>query len=363
MAKILVIDDDNALRWLMVKALRDNGFTVFEAADGTAGVRLARIHLPDLIISDVIMGGLDGYAVLQKIRQEEPTAMTPFILTTGKADLPGMRQGMSLGADDYLPKPFTTPEFLNAVRTRLQKQQSLRDEADQKLAELRASISMMLPHELLTPLNGILGIGEIMGMDPQSLTPAEIADFGEMIQLSGEHLHRLIKNFLIYAQIEILAKEPLKLTALRQNHKTDLAQVLEKVATKIAATMRRQDDLVIQTMPILVAAASDHIEKIAEELISNAFKFSPPGTPVQITTAVTEPCGFFAIADVGGGMKTEYLENIGAYMQFDRKLLEQRGSGLGLAIAKRLVDICGGQLHIETQAHKGTTVRVELPRS
>ena len=362
MAKILVIDDDNSLRWLMVKALRDKGFTVFEASDGNAGVKLARVHLPDLIISDVIMGGLDGYGVLQKIRQEQPTAMTPFILTTGKADLPGMRQGMILGADDYLPKPFTTQEFLAAVTTRLQKQQAVRDEADQRLAELRASISMMLPHELLTPLNAILGIGEIMGMDPRALAPAEIADFGQMIQQSGEHLHRLIQNYLIYAQIEILAKDPVKLAAMRQNHKTQLAEVLEKTAARIAAAARRQEDLAIEVAPITVAAALENVEKIADELIGNAFKFSPAGTPVRISTALTDQAVFVVITNGGSGMKPEYIENIGAYMQFDRKLLEQRGSGLGLAIAKRLVDVCGGQLTIETQPDKGTTVKVKLPR-
>ena len=84
---------------------------------------------------------------------------------TGLADNAGMRHGMELGADDYLPKPFTIDALYAAVDARLKKAQALRQEAEKKLADLRDNISMMLPHELRTPLNGILAYGEILAAD------------------------------------------------------------------------------------------------------------------------------------------------------------------------------------------------------
>ena len=84
---------------------------------------------------------------------------------TGLADNAGMRHGMELGADDYLPKPFTIDGLYAAVEARLKKAQALRQEAEKKLADLRDNISLMLPHELRTPLNGILAYGEILAAE------------------------------------------------------------------------------------------------------------------------------------------------------------------------------------------------------
>ena len=108
MKKILVIDDEEWLREMIQLALRQRGFEVIEAANGADGIEKARKELPDLILCDINMGKVDGYLTLSSLRNEAPTAAIPFILMTGLADNAGMRHGMELGADDYLPKPFTT---------------------------------------------------------------------------------------------------------------------------------------------------------------------------------------------------------------------------------------------------------------
>ena len=156
MKKILVIDDEEWLREMIHLALKQKGFDVIEAANGADGIEKARKELPDLILCDVNMEKVDGYLTLSSLRNEAPTAAIPFILMTGLADNAGMRHGMELGADDYLPKPFTTDALYAAVDARLKKAQTVRDEAERKLANLRDNISLMLPHELRTPLNGIL---------------------------------------------------------------------------------------------------------------------------------------------------------------------------------------------------------------
>src|SRR5277367_3096950 len=145
MKKILVIDDEEWLREMMHLALRQRGFEVIEAANGADGIEKAKKELPDLILCDINMGKVDGYSTLAELRKNPPTAAIPFILMTGLADSASMRHGMELGADDYLPKPFTTDALYAAVEARLKKSQALRDEAEKKLRHLRDNISLMMP--------------------------------------------------------------------------------------------------------------------------------------------------------------------------------------------------------------------------
>src|SRR6266436_9907750 len=194
MNKILVIDDEEWLREMVNLALSQKGYEVVEAENGAKGIDLACKELPDLILCDVNMEKMDGYRTLSSLRNEPSTASIPFILMTGLADNAGMRQGMELGADDYLPKPFTIDALYAAVEARLKKVQALRLEAEKKLADLRDNISLMLPHELRTPLNGILAYGEILAADAGSLPAREIAEMGQVIHDSGKRLERLVEN-------------------------------------------------------------------------------------------------------------------------------------------------------------------------
>ena len=103
-----------------------------------------------------------------------------------------------------------------AVDARLKKAQALRQEAEKKLTDLRDNLSLMLPHELRTPLNGILAYGEILAAEAATLPAKEVAEMGQVIHDSGKRLERLIENFLIYAQIELLGADMQKISALRQ---------------------------------------------------------------------------------------------------------------------------------------------------
>src|SRR5437667_356261 len=243
MKKILVIDDEEWLREMVQLALRQRGFDVVEADNGAVGIEVARKELPDLILCDVNMQKVDGYRTLSSLRSETATASIPFILMTGLADNAGMRHGMELGADDYLPKPFTIDALYAAVEARLKKSQALRQEAERKLAHLRDNISLMLPHELRTPLNGILAYGEILTAEAASLQPGEIAEMGQVIHDSGKRLERLIENFLIYAQLELLAADPQKIAALRKKETAFPARLIEQHARAQARLAGRAADL------------------------------------------------------------------------------------------------------------------------
>src|SRR5271154_1182516 len=230
MKKILVIDDEEWLREMMQLALKQRGFEVIEAANGTDGIEKAREELPDLILCDVNMDKVDGYLTLASLRNEAPTAAIPFILMTGLADNAGMRHGMELGADDYLPKPFTTDALYAAVDARLKKAQTLHDEAERKLASLRDNISLMMPHEMRTPLNGILSNAEMLATSAATLKPEEIAEMGQEIFKSSQRLQRLIENFLIYAQLELIAADPKNINALRIGKTEHPAALVKKIA-------------------------------------------------------------------------------------------------------------------------------------
>ena len=361
MKKILVIDDEEWLREMIQLALRQKGFEITEAENGVVGIELARKILPDLILCDVNMEKMDGYLTLSSLRNEPTTAAIPFILMTGLADNAGMRHGMELGADDYLPKPFTIDALYAAVDTRLKKAQALRDEAEKKLADLRDNISMMLPHELRTPLNGILAYGEILTTDAATLQPTEIAEMGQIIHESGKRLERLVENFLIYSQIELMGTDPQRTGALRKKQTQSPRKIVEARASAQAQAAGRTADLGVELADKPVAISEEYLTKIVDELVHNAFKFSKPGTAVRVALAATDKSLALSIHDHGRGLDTEQIRRLGAYMQFERKTQEQQGLGLGLIIAKRLTELHGGSLAIESQPGKGTVVAVKLP--
>ncbi|MEY3298625.1 MAG: hypothetical protein RLZZ597_1885 [Cyanobacteriota bacterium] len=122
MTKILVIEDNKSIQDNIKEILELEGFQVITADNGLLGVLMARAEHPNLIICDVVMPELDGYGVLEQLRQDSTTATIPFIFLTAKAEIPDLRQGMDLGADDYLTKPFAPSDLRKAVTMRLEKQ-------------------------------------------------------------------------------------------------------------------------------------------------------------------------------------------------------------------------------------------------
>src|SRR5437879_6223817 len=305
MKKILVIDDEEWLREMVQLALSQRGYDVIEVGNGALGVEVARKDLPDLILCDVNMEKMDGYRTLSSLRNETTTASIPFILMTGLADNAGMRHGMELGADDYLPKPFTIDGLYAAVEARLKKVQTVRQEAEKKLADLQDNISLMLPHELRTPLNGILAYGEILAMEAGALPPSEVAEMGQAIHDSGKRLERLIENFLIYAQLELLGSDPQKLSALRKEQTQFPAKLIEQHAQTQARLANRPQDLVLELTAKPVPMSEEYLAKIVDELVQNAFKFSPAGTPVRVRLEDLPNAMLLSVADQGRGFSSE----------------------------------------------------------
>ncbi len=361
MTTILVIEDEAAIRENLTDLLEAEGYEVVSAANGRLGVQLARQHLPDLILCDILMPELDGYGVYQELRQDPVTAIIPFIYLTAKANQADIRAGMALGADDYLIKPFTREDVLQAIATRLAKRTVVIQHFQGKMDELRQSMARMLPHELRTPLTGILGFSEILAEGSSSLEPDDVREIAETIYKSGLRLHRLIEKFLLHAEMELIARNPEQIQELRRGRMSETAPLIEQMARRKAREAQRPADLSLDLQDGPAQITEPYLKFVLEELVENAFKFSRPGTPVQVSSRVDAQSLTITIADRGRGMTPQQIAEVAAYVQFERRRYEQQGTGLGLAVSRQIIELHGGRLTIESVPGQQTTVRVVIP--
>ena len=363
MNKILIIEDDPSILDVLLAILLAEEFDAIAAENGSIGVQLASEVIPDLILCDIMMPEMDGYEVLTALRSRPATATIPFIFLTAKADRIDLRKGMELGADDYLTKPFTRDELLGSIATRLEKQGAIDKQTQKKLEVLRQSIALSLPQELLDPILNIFGFAEVLLTEYDAINSAEILEIAQQIQTSNSRLYRLIQNYFLYAELELAATEPDKFKALRSRSSISSRTVIIDAAVQKSKEHSREADLHLDVQEATVKMSKADLQKIVEETVDNAFKFSLPGTPVSVTSILEHNIFTLEVSERGRGMTKEQISSLGAYVQFERKLYEQQGSGLGLSIVKRVVEVYGGELNIDSIPNQQTNIRVILPGS
>ena len=361
--KILVIEDAIDVREIVIDILEAEEFEVVGAHNGRVGVDLAKIHHPDLILCDVMMPELDGYGVLSALRQEPELAAVPFVFLTAKATKADRREGMNLGADDFLTKPFTRNELLDAIATRLEKRAVITQEAEQQIDELRHNIALALPHELRTPLNGIIATAQVLQDMWEDFSAEEIEQLLGDIGTSGHRLYRLIQNFLLYADLELTARDEQKCRALAElsinRPDTTIAAAIDAHIQQSKLEARR-GDLAVILEGGTVRISDSALSKITAELLDNACKFSTEGQPIQVRGEHRGRCYVLSVCDGGRGMTPAQIARVGAYQQFDRRAHEQQGSGLGLSIVQKMMQLYGGELQIESQPDRQTCAIVTL---
>lgn len=191
---VLVIDDAEEVRSVITKTLTHFGFEARGAKDGETGIQMALETAPDLIICDVRMPVMDGYRTLAKIRDLPRIANIPFIFLTAAIDKSDMRRGMVSGADDYLTKPFTPDELLEAVATRLARQAELKSEIYLRADKLREDVVHLLSRELTAPLDGILGLTSTMMKEYARIAPEKVFVNARQINESVLRLNQLAKS-------------------------------------------------------------------------------------------------------------------------------------------------------------------------
>ena len=362
MTKVLVIEDEKAIRESIIDTLEFNDYEVFDYNNGKAGVEGAIKIKPDLILCDVMMPELDGYSVLLELSQIPETARIPFIFLSAKVTKEDVRKGMSLGADDYLTKPFTASDLMDAVQSRFERHARLEKYNLQHMEHMRQYINLTLPHELRTPLTGALTHMDLAAYYTEMGNIEKATDVLARGRKALKRLADLIEKFVAHSQLSLISNNSDVLDQIGQysdmiNIDEHIIGIMEEWALQYA----RLDDLKLQLESAHVNIFHDHVTRLFSVLADNAFKFSSEGSPVYITGTVQDNLYEVVISDQGRGMSEEQIMNIGLNKQFEREKYEQQGVGLGLLIAHQIVEIYDGSLHIESILGEKTTITVRLP--
>lgn len=355
--QLLLIEDELQLQENIAELLTLNGYIVDTASDGQEGVLHAMMRRPDLIICDVMMPKLNGYQVLELVRTNRSLATVPFIFLTAKAETTDLRQGMNLGADDYLTKPFLMHELLTAIESRLEQEKRRATAVRIQLEEHLKQLGKMSTHEYNTPLTGIMGFAHLLNDFYENFDKAETQSMMALIIASCQRLKRTLDNSLLTSRL--LTGEPQPPLSER------LTSISTQVVNQILTTIKRQYERTIEDQLEVVSAglgiSEEHLHKILEELIDNALKFSTVTSSLIVIGRQTTTTYRLSITNQGRGLTAEQIASIGPYTQFDRERYEQQGTGLGLFIVKKLAELNEGSVSITSQVDGLTTVTVDLP--
>ena len=361
MKKILIIEDEKPLRDEIAGWLIFEGFQAIVADDGIVGLDLIKTDQPDLILCDIMMPGLDGYSLIAKLRESPVGYNTPVILMSALSERKNIRKGMSLGADDYLTKPFTRSELFQAIHARLKGSERQTETTAEALSDLKYRVLSTLPHELKTPLNGIIGFGEMLYDTPELFNKEDLMEIGLSLKTSGLRLSRLVQNFLAFLSLEYSDE---KIWNKEEMTAEQILALLQIEVNEILPSYDRLEDIMLDIEPENLIISREFFQKIVFELLDNACKFSKKGTPVKLKGKKTGN-GFYKLdfCDNGRGMLPAQVKEIGSFIQFERKYYEQQGVGLGLALVEKMVHLCSGSFSIESAVGKGTCVSLILKLS
>ncbi|MDR3628001.1 MAG: response regulator [Ignavibacteriaceae bacterium] len=356
MSKILVIEDDPSVRVGIIDLLTEEGYEVLTAENGKQGISQAKMYLPDLIISDILMPDVDGYTVFNELQKEVASGRIPFIFLSARADANDIRYGMNLGADDYLTKPYKANDLISAVNSKL----SRKTFVDKKIESIHLNIAKSLPHELRTPLVSILGLSQLILDHDDQLDRKEIIEMVAKINKAGSNLNKIIEKFLFFSELEVMKsdKEYLLDFSAKSTHvnKDEIFLYVKPVVIE----NRRENDIDIHLEEAIINIMPDHFKVIIEELVNNACKFSRLGSRISINSYIENDIYVLEFKDHGVGMSNEQIEHVGVMQQFDRHKYFQNGLGMGLALVQKILSVYGGELSIKSEKDVYTTVQVLL---
>jgi signal transduction histidine kinase len=394
--RILYVEDDISSRMLIKQVLDVAGYEVVEAGNGMEGIRLAQETTPDLILMDINMPGLDGYAAATKIKGLPGLADTPIIAVTANVVEGDRERALTAGCDGYLPKPIDVDalprqvnEFLSGRRDHVDEEeergylrehsQRLVDRLEEQVAALTRSDAMksrfiaIAAHELRTPVTIIRGYLDIL-LAPNG--PLDNADPNATALLEGIHsgvsrLHEIVEDMLDVTRIEANTLD-LSIAPVR------LDEVAEKaVATHQEITGQRNLTIVLEPLKHLPLIWGDgtRIKQVLGHLIGNAIKYTPDGGSIRLSGRIigqnqldsTAPKQMqddqyveLVVADTGIGIDPGEQAQI--FEQFyevrDPRLHSSSksdfmggGAGLGLAITRGVAEAHGGWVWVESEGY------------
>lgn len=372
--RILLIEDSTAQR-LYIRSFfvnRDDlTFEVIEAKDGAQGLALASSTQPDAILCDINMPVMDGFEFIARLRQNPDLSTIPVIMITSLSNRDAMRRAMGNGADDYLTKPFTSKELVEAILGQLQKRQRQAQQTKASLDSLRQSVLNSLPHELNTPLTSIVSGAELLLHRGERLTPERRQEVLEMIYRGGKRLMRTIARYLELIEIRSRSRVPkMDFISIEQAWlETVLKDPLGHNIIGGAITGEPQDSgdylaaMEIHLEPAVLMMNQKDLIRIIYELLANALKFQRPDSKVRVLGTDDGQSYWLQIENEGSEMPASFSSLLGEFMQFSRDTQEQQGIGFGLSIAGALLGQNNGSMKWIGTDGNPNAVKLRLPKT
>jgi signal transduction histidine kinase len=366
--RILVADDNADMRRYVCRVLGSQ-FDVTAVADGQAALEAAQHNEFDLVLTDVMMPGLDGFRLLQALRDNEATARTPVILLSARAGEEASSEGLEAGADDYIVKPFSARELLARVGTQvkvrrlgrtleelLARERAARADAD-AASRAKDEFLAMLGHELRNPLAPILTALQLLKLrDDQSTKELTI------IERQVRHLIRLVDDLLDISRIT-RGKVELRRDRLK------LADIVAKAIEMVSPLLESRRHYVTVSIPkrgMQLEGDEARLIQVFTNLLTNAAKYTPPSGRIALSASRDGHEIVVQVKDSGIGISPELLPNVfDLFTQGTRSIDRADGGlGLGLAIVHSLVRLHGGSVAaISEGAGRGSEFVVRLPAS
>jgi CheY-like chemotaxis protein/anti-sigma regulatory factor (Ser/Thr protein kinase) len=351
---ILLVEDEKNLLDNLELLLREEGYEIITSLNGLQALEKLKDNTPDLIISDIMMPHMNGFELFGKLKKDPKTEFIPFLFLTAKSDLVSIREGMNLGADDYLTKPFSSADLLKAVKIRLEKYLKIKEQ----IREIRESISLYVPHELRTPLVGILGFSQLILSDYRNLGNEELIGFVERIYNSGKRLHNRIEKFILLTDLNPVNDVP------REGDNSHCRISKELVSDFILSynmIKDRHGDFKINIEEAELKIQDYYLSFLIRELFENAVKFSKKGTPILVKGFREDSFYNLIVLDKGTGMTEAEISEAAPFRQFHRKIEQQEGNGLGLVLITRILLTFNGVMKIESEKESFTKIIIKIP--
>jgi two-component system, sensor histidine kinase and response regulator len=361
---ILIVEDHE----LLLRALRDvvemAGYSVLTAKNGAEALEIMEKTMPALIVADIMMPQMDGYAFYEAVRARAAWVPIPFIFLTAKADREDVLKGRSLGAEDYLTKPFDSEELIVAIQARLARAEAIRRSSEAEFERLKAQIVTAFSHEMRTPLTYVRGYTELALEDLNTSTPESLEMCLRGIKRGADRLTHLVDDLLLLVRID---------TGRAADEYRSLAHTFYDPGRLVEQTVRRYipvaadqglilESQIARDLPPIWVCESLFTDALGR-LIDNGIKFSRgAGRRVVISAQANGEKIDVGVSDEGVGIAADELPHLfERFRQIDREQFEQQGIGLGLAIAREIIRLHSGDITVESTLGNGSTFIIHLP--
>jgi signal transduction histidine kinase len=370
MERVLLADDNPDMREYVARLLGQQ-YRVTAVTNGEEALRSALADPPDLILSDVMMPGLDGFELLKELRARKETSTIPVVLLSARAGEESRVEGLDSGADDYLIKPFTARELLARVgahlamhRRRMEAEQALEESrvtlerANEELRRANADLEQFAysaSHDLQEPLRQIAIYSELLEKKFGGQLKGKSAQYLAYCMDGAHRMEMLISGLLAYSQASRASAstpETVNIRDVIQTVRKNLAAAIEE--TKAEIVTRDLPSVRGDTVPLV---------HLFQNLISNSLKYCSEKRPRVVIDAVPEGAVWrFSVADNGIGIPREFHTQVFGMFKRLHDRSEYPGTGIGLAICQKIVERCGGRIWVESEPGCGSTFFFTLPR-